>query len=103
MRVLLDRSGSLVDWAAFAASWDDLTIDHYLADQGRYRRRRHAVFHVGNSGESRREAHQPHYQSRDYNHLHGGIERWFEPVSEQVGNSASLRCILDFCSRLLAR
>ena len=28
----------------------------------------------------RRKPHQPHYQSRDYNPLNGGIERWFEPV-----------------------
>ena len=27
-----------------------------------------------------RKPHQPHYQSRDYNPLNGGIERWFEPV-----------------------
>jgi len=27
----------------FAASWDDLELDTYLADRGRYRRRRHAV------------------------------------------------------------
>ena len=28
-----------------------------------------------------REPHQPHYQSRDYNPLNGGIERWFEPIA----------------------
>ncbi|MFP5433366.1 MAG: hypothetical protein ACLGIM_09650, partial [Alphaproteobacteria bacterium] len=31
------------DWHAFAASWNDLGPDLYMADGGRYRRRRHAV------------------------------------------------------------
>ena len=43
MRVQLAATGSIVDWNLFAASWDDLAFDSYLADYGRYRRRRHAV------------------------------------------------------------
>ena len=31
-----------------------------------------------------RKPHQPHYQSQDYNPLNGGIERWFEPVTETI-------------------
>ena len=34
---------------------------------------------------SARKPHQPHYQSRDYNALNGGIARWFEPVLEHDG------------------
>ena len=30
------------DWETFAASWDDLGFDQYMADGGRYRRRRFA-------------------------------------------------------------
>src|SRR5436190_557541 len=41
MRPLL---GALPDWDAFAASWNDLGVDEYLA--GRYRRRRHALYAV---------------------------------------------------------
>ena len=44
-----------------------------------------------------RQPHQPHYQGRDYNSLNGGIDRWFEPVTEDVGRSASLTTILGFC------
>src|SRR6185312_11879669 len=32
------------DWSPFAASWNDLAPDAYLAALGRHRRRRHAVF-----------------------------------------------------------
>ena len=31
--------GALTDWHAFAASWNDLGLDTYMADGGRYRRR----------------------------------------------------------------
>ncbi|MDR3387969.1 MAG: 2OG-Fe dioxygenase family protein [Rudaea sp.] len=100
MRPLLERYGALTDWPAFAASWGDLALDRHLADHGRYRRRRHAVFRIGNGDAITREAHQPHYQSRDYNHLHGGIERWFEPIVPGIGSSASMCCILRFCTLL---
>jgi hypothetical protein len=83
------------DWAAFAASWDRLGIDTYMADGGRYRRRRHAIFDA--VGGIARAPHGPHYQSVDYNPLHGGIERWFEPVEDAIASSASLASILAFC------
>jgi hypothetical protein len=70
-------------WPAFAASWGDLPLDEYMADGGRYRRRRHTCFTVTSDGVVR-EPHQPHYQSRDYNTLNGGIERWFAPVLSDV-------------------
>lgn len=94
MRELIDAVGDLPDWAAFAASWNDLALDAYLADFGRYRRRRHAVFRAGRDGTIAREAHQPHYQSLAYNPLQGGIERWFEPVQASIASGASLQTIL---------
>ncbi len=86
----------LTGWDAFAASWDDLGLDTYMADGGRYRRRRHGVFAAGPDGISRRP-HQPHYQSRDYNALNGGIARWFDPVTEAVEHSAAFGAILRTC------
>ncbi len=44
MRDMLAPFGVLSDWARFADSWNDLEIDTYMADGGRYRRRRHAVY-----------------------------------------------------------
>ena len=44
MRSALQTLGSLDDWPAFAASWEGLAPDTYLAKTGRFRRRRHAVF-----------------------------------------------------------
>ena len=67
------------DWAAFAASWRHLGPDLYMADGGRYRRRRHATF-ACRDGVLTRQPHQPHWQSRDYNPLNGDVQRWFDPV-----------------------
>ena len=47
MRRLL---GSLADWAVFAASWDALGPDTFMADGGRYRKRRFAVFRASADG-----------------------------------------------------
>jgi len=96
MRGLLEAFGPLSDWNAFADSWNTLEPDVYLANVGLHRRRRHAVF-TATGDEIVRASHQPHYQSRDYNTLQGGIERWFAPMLPEVSSSASLRSILNFC------
>ena len=103
MEAMLRSEGALEDWAAFGASWDALPVDEYMADHGRYRRRRHAVFAVDSAGSVSRLPPQPHYQSLDYNHLHGGIERWFEPIVPALADGPSLAAILGFCSRLFGR
>jgi hypothetical protein len=62
-------------------------------DGGRYRRRRFAAFSASAAAVTRKP-HQPHYQSRDYNRLNGGIERWFTPVADGVSASGFTRGIL---------
>src|SRR6516164_7605514 len=83
MRNALLRFGTLADWPRFAESWDDLEVDTYMADGGRYRRRRFGVWSAERQGSIVRGAHQPHYQTVDYNPLKGGIERWFKPITEE--------------------
>ena len=95
MRSMLEATTALEDWARFAASWNDLGPDNYLAASGRKRRRRHAVFSMSTTGSARREPHQPHYQSRTYNPLQGGIERWFEPLLPTT-DGTTLQRILGF-------
>jgi hypothetical protein len=96
----LTSAGPLSDWGEFAASWDALDLDTYMADGGRYRRRRHAVFAATADGAIRRQPHQAHYQTLDYNKLNGGIARWFSPITEAVGDGSSLTTIVRFCHRL---
>ena len=97
MRLILRPFGATADWDAFAQSWNRLELDAYMADGGRYRRRRHATFAAKTTGPITRNPHQAHYQSLDYNPLHGGIERWFEPVEDASASGDSLGTILAFC------
>jgi hypothetical protein len=89
---------AVAGWEAFADSWNDLGLDRFMADGGRYRRRRFAAFSAspgpGFSGGIVRKPHQPHYQSRDYNGLNGGVQRWFEPVLDQVAEHPVTRELL---------
>ena len=98
MCAVLEEAG-LRDWDCFARSWDDLGVDAYMADGGRYRRRRFACFRAGPEGFTRKP-HQPHYQSRDYNPVNGGIQRWFDPVTEAIGAHPALHSILTTCHTL---
>ncbi len=84
------------DIEAFQATWNDLVVDAYMADGGRYRRRRHAVFQV-HADTTMRLPHLPHYQSTEYNPLNGGIERWFAPVGEAAAHSPALTGLFAAC------
>jgi hypothetical protein len=96
MRGLLEASGALTDWGSFRESWNHLEFDTYMADGGRYRRRRHAVFLAGRQGTIERQPHQAHYQSLDYNPLHGGLARWFAAMTPEAADGPSMRTILAF-------
>ena len=102
MRRALQPFGALDDWSTFAASWDALELDEHMADGGRYRRRRHAVFAAGREGAIERQPHQPHYQGLDYNPLNGGIARWFAPITPEIGSGQSLSTILAFSRALFS-
>lgn len=86
---------------ALEPSWGDLCPDTYLKDGGRYRKRRHACFIV--EGEQLRQvSHRMHWQPVEYNALHGGMERWFEPVAPttiaQPAWLALIRALAKVCS-----
>jgi hypothetical protein len=100
MRPALEAIGALSDWDIFAASWDDLELDTYLADRGRYRRRRHAVYTVTSEGTVKRQPHQPHHQGEQYNRLFGGVDRWFAPVRDGISDGRTMTTILRFCGAL---
>jgi hypothetical protein len=100
MRALLSAVGTLADWETFEASWNSLELDTYMADGGRYRRRRHAVFAAQPGSAIERQPHQPHYQTLEYNPVHGGIARWFEPIADDIALGATLPTVLAFCRSL---
>jgi len=69
------------DLEALRTRWDDLPPDVHLKDGGRYRRRRHSSF-VADGGAIAQVPHRAHWQPVEYNALHGGMERWFEPMEQ---------------------
>lgn len=78
--LLHEPAATLSRWLPF---WNDLPPDAYLKDGGRYRRRRHGCFIV--EGESvLPQPHRPHWQPVEYNALHGGLERHFQPLPEAL-------------------
>src|SRR5690606_28708554 len=85
-----------------AATWNDLPPDAHLRDGGRYRFRRHGCFVVEADGQVSQVPHRAHWQSVDYNALHGGIERWFEPILPWVCKDPLWQRLLGQLGQLLA-
>jgi hypothetical protein len=88
---------------ALRASWEELPRDSYLRDGGRYRARRHSCFvQTLGTGALQAVAHRPHWQPTAYNALHGGLERWFEPITPAVAESAAWRGLVSAIGELFA-
>lgn len=76
----------LAELDALVPTWADLPPDRYLKDGGHYRRRRHSCFVVEGAAVTP-VPHRAHWQPVEYNALHGGMERWFEPVLPAVAGA----------------
>ncbi len=92
-----------VGWEAFARSWNGLGLDEHMADGGRYRRRRHAVFAASRARGIERLPDAPHYQALHYNRLNGGIERWFQPILPEVAESSAFHALSQFAHALFSQ
>ncbi len=84
---------------ALESSWNDLPPDQYLKDGGRYRRRRHASLEVSGSA-VRLVPHRAHWQPLSYNALHGGMQRWFEPMASEVLAQPAWQALLQWLGRV---
>jgi len=91
------------DWEVFARSWSGLGLDEHMADGGRYRRRRHAVFAASHARGIERLPDAPHYQALHYNRLNGGIERWFQPILPEIADSAAFGALSEFAHALFSK
>jgi hypothetical protein len=81
------------DFASWTERWNDLAQDRYLLDGGRYRQRRHSCFVVKDK-DVESVPQRPHWQSVEYNALHGGIERHFEPMPAEWTGDATWQSLL---------
>lgn len=88
---------------AMRPDWDALPPDAWMKDGGRYRRRRHSCFVVSPEAVEQ-VAHRAHWQSVEYNALHGGMQRWFEPMAPSTvalgAWGALLRSLARTCAAL---
>ena len=82
--------------------WNTLPPDTYLKDGGRYRRRRHSCF-VVDAGKVTQVAHRAHWQPVQYNALHGGMQRWFEPMLPGMVAQAAWRQLLACLGRVASQ
>ena len=89
----------LDEFIALGGEWADLPPDEYLRDGGRYRRRRHASAVVTEQGVALQPA-RAHWQPLDYNALHGGIERWFAPMTESALASSAMSALLRWLAQV---
>lgn len=78
--------------------WNQLPPDPHLKDGGRYRRRRHGGWRI-EAGQLQAQPHRAHWQSLDYNALHGGIERWFEPIEPAMSALPAWTAMLQRLAR----
>ncbi len=84
---------------AWTGLWNDLPADAYLRDGGRYRRRRHSCFVIAGNALSQ-APHRPHWQPVEYNALHGGMQRHFEPMESTMVQSSAWMQLLTWLGRV---
>jgi hypothetical protein len=90
---------TIAELDALRPAWDALPPDRHLRDGGRYRRRRHASLVV--EGDALRVvAQRAHWQPVEYNALHGGLERWFEPIEAAVLDAPPWQRVIVAFARL---
>ncbi|MEU7696892.1 2OG-Fe dioxygenase family protein [Streptomyces sp. NPDC015492] len=100
----LRSEDALDDLEAFRDSWSRMPLDSYMADGGRYRRRRHATLSAPRaSTDYRVEEHQPHYQGLDYNTLNGGVARHYEPFEDQILRGRTMDSLLTLGCDIFGR
>lgn len=74
---------AFADFGGFAREWADLTQDTYMADGGSYRLRRYGRFRLDcDTGALELKPHGPYRQDSSINHLNGGIDRHFDPLTD---------------------
>lgn len=92
----------LTDLGSLADSWNQLPRDAHLRDGGSYRFRRHSCF-IHQDGTPQLVPHRAHWQPTEYNALHGGMERWFDPITPEVLHAPAWTRLLSGLAELFSR
>lgn len=86
------------DWRAFLQTWDSLPPDEFMADGGKYRRRRFTELRYSVlNDEISILPHRPFFQDKYTNTLNGGVDRYFEPITPYIATHPFIkRMIRDY-------
>lgn len=88
-------------WNEFSSSWNALTIDKYMGDNGKYRFRRFSEFcYSSENGDLSLLPHKPYSQPSYINSLNGGIERHFDPLEDYVVKNEFFTGYLKWCAEV---
>lgn len=93
----------LQELLALQPQWDGLPRDEYLRDGGRYRSRRHSCFIQPIPGQPTLTPQRAHWQPTSYNALHGGLERWYQPIASPVLQARVFPHLLQSLGRLFSQ
>lgn len=97
--VALEGNTSLDALNALLESWNELSQDQHLKDAGNYRKRKHSSYTIEHQ-QAQLQPHRAHWQPLDYNALHGGMERWFDPIDPHIAQSKGIHGLLCWLNRL---
>lgn len=87
----------VVDRQHLWADWDDLKLDNYLKDNGRFRQRRFGLFYMlPSTGELLPLSPAAYIQTRKINTYAGGIARKFAPLLEKTLTNQFLHDLIKF-------
>lgn len=98
---LLAEIQQCADFKNFKDSWNDLSLDNHLIDSGKYRYRRYSVFN-SIAGKLELLPSEPHFQTREYNPMHGGSYRYYQDIAAEVLRSDTLKSLIGWNIRLIS-
>lgn len=85
----------------FKDCWNDLCLDNFMADGGRYRYRRYGQFlKVPTNNNLLILPHEAYVQPYSINPLNGDVKRFFEPLTPQMISSPILESILKLMAKI---
>lgn len=87
----------------FINSWNNLHIDKYMGDKGKYRYRRYNVINWTKDDRLEYLPPEPHFQRKTYNTLNGDVCRYYSPFEENVLKGVLLKEIIGFSSSIFSQ
>lgn len=85
------------DICNFINSWNELELDQFMSDKGKYRTRKHATFTINDKHKILiKNSYIPHFQTIEYNTLNGGIARYFSEIEKNTIENPVFKNLLQF-------